>query len=745
MTGEQALNNNTGPFDANMNRGGYPDDGEPLLVIDFRRLLNLLRKNILWIIGFLAAAVLLGTVLTLLATPTYTARSSVLVEQQADQILEGSELTQNNSYQDADRFLQTQVDVLNSQSLAMRVVEAEKAKDDPHFFESLKSELPEYSDLPTNMTSASALNDYRLEQAIILLQENLTITLPRESRVITISFRSSDPKLSARIANAVAKEYIDSNLNRKFDSSSYARDFLARQLQEARAKLETSERELNQYSRAAGLIRVAGQGVNADRETTLSVTNESLVQANAAANQAAADRAAAEDRWEAIARVPVLTTPQALSNPAIQAMIKQKAEIDAQLAAARARYLDDYPAVLALKVQSNKVEQQIQSLGEGIKRSVYLDYRAALEKQRTLQDEVVKLKGIALAEQDRGVQYNVLKRVAETNRSSYDALLERFNQLNATAGSSANNVSLVDEAEIPSEPSSPNFGKNIALSVLAGLVVATAFVFLRDHFDDSIRSPLDVEAKLGIPMLGLIPHVGSESPGNALEQVQRDPKLPISEAYVALVTNLNYATVDGMPKSIAITSSQASEGKSTTANAIAIDLARLGRKVILIDADMRRPTLHRIKGSSSSAGLSDALSGNSRFQDVIVKDSNEPNLMYVFAGPRPPEPSMLLGRDRFSKILEEAVSSADVVVIDCPPMLGLSDTASISAHVSGTLIVIDASQGHRGAIKSSLRRLSLVSANVIGAVLTKFDPKTADSAYGYYGYNYYSYGTAEGD
>lgn len=719
------------------------DVDEPMFTIDFRRILNLLRREVLWIGGIVTAAVALGVIATLLMTPMYTAKASVLVEQQADQILEGSELTPAASYQDADRFLQTQVDVLNSRSLATRVVQAEKLTTDSSFFEALKGNLPEASDLPSDLSGKKALDDYRLEQAIELLQKNLSINLPRESRVISIGFRSADPALSAKIANSVAQRYIEGNLNRKFESSSYAREFLGQQLQEARAKLEQSERELNGYSRAAGLIRVAGQGVNADRETTLSVTNESLVQANSAANQAAAERAAAEDRWQAIANVPVLTTPQALANPAMQAMIKQKAEIDAQLASARARYLDDYPSVLALKTQSARVEEQIQALGTGIKRSVYLDYRAALEKEKTLQGEVAELKGAALTEQDRGVQYNVLKRVAETNRSSYDALLERYNQLTATAGASANNVSVVDIAEVPSEPTSPSFPKNIAIALLLGLGSAAAFVFLKDHFDDTIRSPLDVESKLGVPMLGLIPHVGNDAEGAALDQVRSDPKLPISEAYVSLVTNLNYATADGIPSSIAITSSQASEGKSTTANAIAIDLARLGRKVLLIDADMRRPTLHRIKEMKLEGGLSDVLSGNAQLADVVRQDSEESGLSFVLAGPRPPEASLLLGSGRLGALIKDAQSLAEVVIVDCPPMLGLSDTASIAAHVEAVLIAIDSSKGHRGAIKSALRRLSLVNARIIGAVLTKFDPKNANSEYGYYGYNYYSYGQQE--
>lgn len=710
-----------------------------MFAIDFQRIIALVRREAVGIAAIVALAVGLGVVATLLTTPMYTARSSVLVEQQADQIVEGGELTPAASYQDADRFLQTQVDVFNSRSLAGRVVQAERLATNPAFFGAVKGKMPNEEDLPSGAKGEKALADYRVEQAILLLQQNLSITLPRESRVISIGFRSANPALSAQIANAFSEQYIAGNLNRKFESSSYAREFLTQQLQEARTKLEDSERELNQYSRAAGLIRVTGQGTNADKETTLSVTNESLVQANSSANQGAAERAAAEDRWQAIANVPVLSMPQALANPAMQAMIKQQAEVDAELAAAKARYRDDYPAVLALQTQSVRIARQIETLGNGIKRSVYLDYQAALEKEKTLKGEVASLKGAALTEQDRGVQYNVLKRVAETNRSSYDALLERYNQLNASAGATANNVSIVDKADIPSEPSSPNLLKNLAIAGVLGLVLAAAFVFLRDHFDDTVRSPLDVEAKLGVPLLGLIPRAETGAQ-EALLQVQTDPKLPISEAYVALVTNLTYSTANGAPRSIAVTSSQASEGKSTTANALALDFARLGKQVLLIDADMRRPTLHRIQSKKLAAGLSDILSGHATLVDVKFAYASQDNLSLVHAGPRPPAPSLLLGGGRFAALIAEAEAMADIVIVDCPPLLGLSDTASIAAHVDAVLLVVDSSQGHRGAVKSSIRRLTLVGARVLGAVLTKFDPKAAGSDSGYYGYSYYSYG-----
>lgn len=719
------------------------EDGE-FLAIDLRRILALLRRNALWISGIVVAAIALGLVATLLMTPYYTARSSVLIEQQADKIIASDDLTPTTSYQDADRFLQTQVDVLNSRSLAERVVQTENLAANPDFFADVGERYPEADDLPDGVKGDPALANYRQDKAIEYFQDHLSIDLPRESRVVSIYFRSASPALSAQIANSIADRYIESNLNRKFDSSSYARNFLAQQLQDARVKLEQSENELNQYSRAAGLIRIAGQGVNADKETTLSVTNDSLVQANAAANQASADRAAAEEQWKSIEGVPVLSMPQALSNQAMQNLIQQKAAVEGQLAAERARHLDDYPTVKALQSQVARIDGEINALGVGIKRAVYLNYKAARDKEETLNSEVAAIKGAALNEQDRGVQYNILKRVAETNRTLYDTLLQRYNELSATAGATSNNVSVVDRADIPQKPTSPSLIKNLAIAGLLGVMLAALFVFMRDYFDDVVRSPLDLEAKLGLPMLGLIPESESVDGATALDSVRSDPKAPVSEAYVALVTNLTYSSAHGAPRSLVVTSAQEAEGKSTTAYSIALDLARLGRKVLLIDADMRRPTLHGMKGGKNARGLSDVLSGNALFGDVLITSDDNERLQFLVAGPRPPEPSMLLAGPRLASLLAEAEASFDAVVFDCPPMLGLSDTATIGAHAEAVLFVVDATQGHRGAAKSAIRRLNMVRANVIGAALTKFDPKAAGGDYSYYGYNYYSYG-ADGE
>ena len=713
------------------NAGAQSDD--MFSGLDLRQLLSIVRRNLLFIVIIVGVALAAGLLITLLTVPRYMATADVMVENEAEQIIEGADLTPSANVWDTERFLQTQLEILRSRALAERVVDANRLADDDDFFVAMGEDLPDPETLEGIYAGIKGYARYRKDLAVSLVIENMWASLPSESRIISISFQSNSPRYAAKLANAYAMSFIESNLNRKFDSSAYARKFLADQLSETRNQLEASERELNQYSRAAGLIRTAGNSDRPNQPDTLSVTNDTLIQLNEAASQAAADRVAAQNRWETIAREPVLSVPQVLQNPAVQDLIKQKTSVNSELAQERARHLDEHPSVQALLAEVAELDSRLQSVGNSIKRSVQIEYEAAAEKERALTDRVLELRSAALDEQDSGVQYNVLKRVADTNRALYDTLLERFNQLNASAGASSNNITLVDGADLPQFPYKPNVLTNMVLALLSGLILAGAFVFLRDHFDDAIRSPDDVERKLGLPMLGLIPDVD-----NLLEEAG-DASSSLSESYHALVTNLMYSTTSGLPRTLLVTSAGEAEGKTTTAYAVAQDLARLGRSVLLVDADLRRPTLHHRLQDSTRPGLTEVLAGQAILDDVIV-GSGQPNLSFVTALPIPPEPSLLLAGDHLPRVIEEAKRRFDVTIVDSPPMLGLSDTATLASQIDGIILMVDASEFQRGAVKSALRRLRLVNADVLGVVLSKFDPNSADGEYRYYGYNYYQYG-----
>jgi len=716
----------------------YPTstEGFGLPEIDLRQLVDIIRRNLLLIGLILLAAIALGVLVTYLTTPSYVATSKVLVESEADQIVEGSQLKDKVEDWDVDRFLQTQVDIITSRTLVLRTVMDAGLANDPQFYAAYNMEMPEAADLPDGKSGAKAIIAYREKVATDTLLDTVNAERSPDSRIVEVSVTTHDPVYSAKLANIHTQSYIAGNLRRKFNSTDYARKYLTRQLEESRQRLSRSEQELNQYSRAAGLIRVSSQETDSSQNGgTLSVTNEALVQANQAANAATTARIAAQDAWRTVKDEPSQSLPQVLANSAVQQLLSQRSELEAQLAQERASHLDDYPTVRALKARIEELNARIEVIGSSIKRSLYLDFQSALQKEESLEGRVDELRDAALTEQDRGVQYTILKRVTDTNRAAYDALLERYNQLNAGAGAASNNITLIDPAQVPALPSSPRPFLNLAIAIFLGAVVAMLAVFVKQYFDDVVRSPEDVEAKLGLPMLGLIPRVEEQG----FTEQTTNQRSAFNEAYHSLVANLAFSTSKGMPKSLLVTSAGVGQGKSTSSFMIASHYARLGHSVLLVDSDLRRPTVHKRLGKKDQPGLTVVLAGQNSLDEVLIRDVEQPSLAYLTGLPMPPQPSLLLGGQRLKNFMEEATSRFDLVVIDSPPMLGLSDAAQLASQVDGVLMMVDGGDFKRGTVKASLRRLRLVDTNVLGIVLTKFDPKNATGDYSYYGYDYYSY------
>ena len=709
---------------------GVPGTGRS--AFDFRYIVAAIRSN-LWLIALIiAAAMAVALVATLLQTPRYTASSTIQINDSSGRILadqgDDSDVLGGGGY-DTALFLKTQVDVLQSRGLALRVAQKLKLTGNPHFYAS--QEVPE--------PEAGASVEATRNAVIGLLRTYLKVNLPRDSRIVTINYESTDPELSAQIANAYASEFIQANLQRKFDSSSYARGFLSEQLEEAKKRLADSEREVNAYARQAGLINMrdvgSGDGSKSSSQGGSSVTASSLLQLNTAANAATARRIEAEGLWRSVSSGPLLSSQTVISNSTVISLLAQRASIEAALSQERARHLDDYPAVKAKTAELATVNQLLQQAATNVRNSVRAQYQSAQDAERQLYAKVSELKNDTLAEQDRTVQYGLLAREAETNRQVYDGLLERFKQLNAVAGVSLSNVSIIDTAATPGGPSSPNLFKNLLVGLLFGIGAASLTVFLKDQFDDSIRVPEDVETKLDLALLGVIPRSHQSTPDESLA----DPKSPISEAYNSLRGSLLYSTPEGLPQIMLVTSAQASEGKTTTSFAIASGFARMGKRTLLIDADMRRPSLHRHLDLENERGLSTLLTSHEPLADIQVPSGLE-NLSMVLAGPVPPSPTELLSTARFEELLQEAARSYDIVIVDSPPILGLADSPLMAALVDGVVFVVEADRSRRGSLKAALRRLRAMRPILLGAVLTKFDPLKAGNRYSeYYGYEYYQY------
>lgn len=700
--------------------------------IDIWAIWTIIRRNLLLIISIIVTVVIIGLVATMLTTPRYTALASIQINQAADQVLENQDVQAPDAIQDADRFLQTQTDLLKSRAMIIRVAQRMNLFNNEGFYTKMGVRPPDNTDKKLSS------NEIR-ESVIKLISDHLAVSLPRNSRIAAISFVSPDPKFAASMANTFADEFIKANLERRFESTGYAREFLSRQLSDAKQKLETSERALNDYARSAGLIRTVAPGDTGGQnggQASTSITTASLIQLNTAANAARDARIAAEEKWNAISKVSLLSIPDVLANQAFQTLIAQKAQAEADLQSELSKHLESHPSVIVLRARVRDIDQQINSLARGIRDSIRNQYESARLREQELIQQVNNYKAATLDEQDRGVRYNILAREADTNRTLYEGLLQRYKEVSAASGITVNNISIVDQADVPIQPTSPRLFLNLALAGMLGLALAAGVVFLREQLDDVIRSPDDVENKLGLHLLGVIPETSNAD----IREQLLNPRSTLAEGYNALRTSLIYSSTTGLPHVILLTSSQPGEGKSTSAYALANSLAKLGKRTCLIEADLRRPMMATFLGVDvKGRGLTALLTSDSDIRPAIM-ETDQSNLSVVCAGAMPPGPTELLGSPRFLQVLEEFRELFDVIILDGPPVLGLADAPILSSIADATVYVVEANRPHRGAAKTAVRRLRTANSNLIGAVLTKFNPEKAGSGYNYYGYNYYNYG-----
>lgn len=696
-------------------------------LFDIRQVLAILQANALLIVAILLAAVGLAVVWTMIQTPLYKATATMQINDQSDRVLEkGDDTSAMMAAWDPERFLQTQLDVLKSRSLAERVEQSLKLHSDPEFFRSMGSAAP----------GPGVSQEAARQMAVDMIAGGLRADPPRSSRIVSVSFVSASSEQSARLANAFVKEFIAANLQRKYDSSAYARSFIADQLAQTKQRLETSEQALNGYARQADLLRTTvtiGKDGNSQEQT---ITSANLGQLNTAANDARSARIAAEAKWRAFSNSPPLATPEVLSDSSIKTLLANRAELRAKLQLERSRHLDGHPSIIQLQAQADEADRQINALIGTIRSSVRGQYQAAVDTERDLQRQVDKLKSQAMDEGDRSVQYNILAREVSTNRTLYDGLLQRYKELNAAAGISVSNISMIDPATPPGGPFSPNLFVNVLTALFLGAGIAGLLVLLRVIVDDTIRVPEDIEHKLHLPMLGIIP-TAAEATNEALA----DPKSPLSEAYNSLAGSLLYSTSEGLPKVLLVTSSQSAEGKSTTSYAIAANFARLAKRVVLVDADLRRPSLHKRLDISNDKGMTSLLISNDPIDSVLTATSL-PGLSVITSGPLPPSPTVLIGSNRMQAVLAQLANEFDLVVIDSPPVLGLADAPLLAALADGVVLVIEADRGRRGTLKLALRRLRAMRPVILGAILTKFDVTKPIHRY-YSNDEYYQYGTED--
>jgi capsular exopolysaccharide synthesis family protein len=575
------------------------------------------------------------------------------------------------------------------------------------------------------------------------LEGGLGVYPVRDSRLVRISFDSSDPALSARVANAFADNFIASNLQRRFDASGYARRFLEDQLAALKAKLEDSERQLVAYATQQQIIQISEGGSGKDAAPPQSLAAMDLGGLNSALTAAKANLVTATQRYRAAMAAPGLAAPDVLADPTIQQLRQDQVKLAVQYNEQLKIYKPDYPDMVQLKQQLDDTTRQLSAAADTIRRSLRTQYDAAQAQVNQLQGEVDQQKTNVLDERNREIQYNILQREVDSTRTLYEGLLDRYKQIGVAGGITTNNISVVDRARTPGAPSRPQPMHNLAIAGLSGLALGVVLAFLLETMDQAVRKPADVESKLGLPVLGSVPLLEK---GVQPMEALADLRSPFSEAYHSIRSNLAFSTKDGAPKVLSVTSARPEEGKSTTAFALAQGFARAGMRVLLVDLDLRNPSQHKIIGADNRVGASNLLTGAVRLQGA-VQPTDWPNLFLIPSGPLPPSPAELLIGPRLVAFTKEATEHFDIVILDGPPVMGLADAPLIASVATGAVLTIEAGRTSRAQARAAIKRLRVGDARLFGAILTKFDSRKTAYGYGYaYAYDYeynYAYGRKE--
>ena len=546
------------------------------------------------------------------------------------------------------------------------------------------------------------------------------------SRLVRLSVDNVDPALAAKIANTTAQVFVGLGQERRIESSSYAKTFLEDQIKQMKVKLEESERKLNQYAQQKQILTL-------DDKT--SAINQSYVDYAAALSKAEQDRIKAEALWNEVKHNPE-TAQHAIENKTLSVYKERRTQLELEYQQNLRIYKPDFPKMQQIRAQITEIDAQIKNELGSISAAVKAQFDAAAGQEAQIREKLASTRKQVLVTQDNSIDLNLLKREVDTNRQLYDSLLERLKQVNVSSNLTTNNLSIVDAAATPLFPYKPNLQSNLLAGLGIGLFLGLCLVFLLEYLDDSIRFPDMVERVLGVPLMGVIP-VGDKKRGEADSvgiDVHNDPRSSMAEAYRSVRTALQFSTSHGAPKRLLITSTTRDEGKSTTALALAINFAQMGHHVLLIDADMRNPSIHKMLHIPNELGLSNLLSDDAR-GETLIQPTVVPNLSVLTAGPTPPNPVDLLMGPKLMAMLDKA---ADVgishVIVDGPPILGIADSIVLGNQIQDMLFIVRAASTRKANIRDALRRLRLSGLAPRGAVLT-FAPARALQGYGaYYGY-----------
>jgi capsular exopolysaccharide synthesis family protein len=723
------------------------------------------------IVSILLLVFVTGAIWTLKQPRVYRAKAVLQIDRENQNIVTFKDFVGVEGAEDL--YLETAYKVLQSRTLARLVIDKLQLDKVPEFAGPPKTANPAGSDsaLNSNPVRDEARLDPQYDRVVTSFLKHLTVTPVRRSRLVEVSFDSNDPGLAARVANTLASNYIDQNLEAKWKATQKASEMISQQLVGLRAQLEKSEEELQRYAKDNSILLI-------DEKQSMVAEKFKLLQEEY--TKAEADRFQKESVYNLVRSGDLTAVPGMQESQAYQQLSVKLTDLKREYSDLSPTFTAEWPKVKKLKSQIDEYEQALERERVALARRVTNDYQAAVNRAKLLQEAVAAQTKEFNDIGEKSIQYNIKKREVDTNRQLFEGLTQRLKEANVSAGMQASNIRVVDQAEVPLKPATPRVLLNLALAMVLGFGLGLGLAFFQEYLDNTLKTPEDVERYVHLPTLGVIPAVGGKETGKlgygygygygyghghrsrkqlpettASKQTEITPRpelvgakgsSPIAEAYRSLRTSILLSTAERPPRVILVTSGQMGEGKTTTVVNLGITLAQLGSRTLVIDSDMRKPRLAQLLQMKNSAvGLSTYLAGHSSLDETVFS-TEIPNLYAVPCGPVPPNPAELVSSDRMRQLLEEVRKTFDYVLLDSPPVMHVADARILGAQTEVVILVAQGGATPRELVNRAKLHLLQVNANVIGVALNNVDFSTAgyDYYYRYYRSRRYSYGDGYG-
>jgi len=687
------------------------------------------------------SVVTIVSIATFRMQPVYVATARIEIDKENENILPFQGGDSYDYMMDSENYIETQAKILTSETLALQTIRNNGL--------ALHPDLAGSGVISEAVANGNLANQTRPPELAAFLS-NLSVKRVPNSRLMDVSFESTDPKLAARTVNAHIATYIEQNYRSKYEATSQASDWLADQLRDFKIKVQKSEDARIAYERQNQIWTL---------DDKQNMTTQRLSDINKQFTDAQAERMKKESLYEFAKAGNLDAVPQLESNTALTELLKKRGDASADYAEALHQYGPNFPKVLRLKAQLQDIDDNIEKEKKKILDVLESDYREARQRETLLADALNEAKAETNQMAEKMVEYNILKREAEANKALYEGLMTKMKETAISGALRSSNIRIVDPAMIPTTPARPAKAKNVILSFLVGLVGGIGLALLREYLDNTVKTPDDIETLARLPSLAVVPQFAGTN-GHKRRGLLQDfsenghdkrielvaqhlPKSQMSEAFRALRTSILLSQAEHPPQVILVTSALPREGKTTAAANLAVTLAQLGDSTVLVDADLRKPGIGRLLdlGAGKYAGLSSYLAGVSSLDLVSVPHPAIPNLVAIPTGPLPPNPADLLSSHKLADAIVELRSRFKFIVIDSPPVMAATDAVILSVQADGVLLVVRSGETPKVAFTRTRNLLTSVKSRILGVVLNAVDSGAPDY---YYSYRYYPYSDGYG-